>query len=186
MPPPTIRIEVPRSQVLGDAHDQSAHHCADDRVKATEDDDGKNFEPDDGELVVDTDHCAPHETGQRRDNACQRPSKGEVAAHIDAHRHGHLLAVGYGAHGNAHAGPQKEPRKSSQRDQTNTGADELNWRKHDRTEKNRIITDRHVDRPRAGAEGERGGTAKHRRNADGCHDYGDHRTSDERSEHDTL
>ena len=181
-----IRIEVPCGQVLDDAHDQSANHCADNRVKPTEDDDGKHFEPDDSELIVDADHCAPNETGQRRDYACQGPSKGEVAAHIDAHRHRHLLAVCHGAHGNAHAGPKKEPREGSQRDQTNNGADELNRRKHDRSENNRIITDRHVDRPSAGAEGNGGGTAEHRRNADGRHDYGDHRTSDERPEHDTL
>ena len=46
-------------QVLDDAHDQSAHHCADNQVKATEDDDGKNFEPDDGKLVVPP-IIAPH------------------------------------------------------------------------------------------------------------------------------
>src|SRR5215471_6357507 len=101
-----IGIEVAGSEILDDADNQPADHRTQYRVETAEDHDRKHFQPDQRELIVNAQHRSPHNAAERRDDPRHRPGEGEIAPDIDAHRHRHLLAVGYGAHGDADAAAQ--------------------------------------------------------------------------------
>src|SRR5579863_2658249 len=68
-----IGIEIASGQVLDNADDQSTDHGTDHGVEPAENDHGKDFEPDDAELVVDAEHGAPNYAAQCRDDARHRP-----------------------------------------------------------------------------------------------------------------
>ncbi len=72
-------------------------------IEAAQDHHREDFQADQGELDVDAQHAAPHDAAQRRDDAGHRPGEREVALDVDAHGLRHLLVVGDGAHGHAHA-----------------------------------------------------------------------------------
>src|SRR5438045_4898915 len=100
---PDDRVEIPGSKILDDADDEPADNRAHDRVEPAQDHNRKDLEADEGQLVVDTQHRAPDDAAERRDDAGHRPGQRKVAPHINPHRHRPLLAVGYGAHRDARA-----------------------------------------------------------------------------------
>src|SRR5262245_47284002 len=73
-----------------------------------------DVQPAPGELHADAQHGAPDDAAQRRDDAGHRPGERKVAFDVDAHRLGHLLAVGDRAHGHAHAAFLEKPAEADE------------------------------------------------------------------------
>src|SRR5438067_10562520 len=112
-----IGIEVAGGEALDEADDQAAHYGADHGVEAAEDDHGKHLQADQRQVDVDTEHAAPDHTAQRRNDARHRPGQREIALHIDAHGHGHLLIIGHRAHRHAHPALEEEPAEDTEQGQ---------------------------------------------------------------------
>src|SRR5678816_2198814 len=114
---PHVRIDVTRGHVLHDADDEAAHDGAGDGVESAQDDHGKDLEPHQGEVDVDAEQVAPEDAAECGHDPGHGPGQPEVALHVDAHRHGHLLVVRHGAHGDALARLQEEPAEPGEKEQ---------------------------------------------------------------------
>ncbi len=114
------------------------------------------------------------------------PGEREIAPHVDPHCHRDLLTVGDRAHRNPDPALQEEPGEGGEKHDANSGPDELNRRQHDRTKQDRLVADRHHDRPGAGAKSQGRAAPQHRGEADRRHHDGDYRPPDQRAQHDAL
>src|SRR5262249_31003461 len=78
-------------------------------IEPAQDHHGEDLEPHEGEVDVDAEQVAPDDAAQGRDHPGHGPREAEIALHVDAHGHGHLLVVCHRAHGDALARPEEEP-----------------------------------------------------------------------------
>src|SRR2546421_8989764 len=96
-----VRIDVAGRHVLHDPHDEAAHDGAGDGVEPAQDHHREHLEADQREVDVHAEQVAPENAAQRRHDTGHGPRQAEVALHVDAHGHRHLLVVGHRAHGDA-------------------------------------------------------------------------------------
>ena len=154
-------------------------------VEAAKDHHGKHLQADQRELHVDAQHASPHHAAHRCDDAAHRPGQREIALDVDAHGHRHLLVVGDGAHGNAHAALEEEPGEDGEKASVTTTP--AIWSCGMVAGPSATgVADRQRQRARFAAEGERRQAAHHGAEADGGHDDRDDGSAKQRPQHGAL
>src|SRR5262249_48001681 len=185
-PPAQVGIDVARHDVFHDAHDEATDDRARDRVEAAQDHHGEDLEPDEGEVDVDPQQVAPDDTAERRHDARHGPSQPEIALHVDAHGHGHLLVVRHRAHGDALTRPEEEPAEGRNEDNADRGTQQLDRRDEQRADHEGLVADGQGQglRPRPEESGTH--AAQDGGKPDGGHDHGDDGPSDQLAQHHPL
>src|SRR6266508_5208477 len=96
-----IGIDIAGGDALDAADDEPAEDGPGHAVQASEDHRGEYLEADQRQLGVHPEHITPDDTADTGGEPRDSPRQGEDETNLDAHRHGCLLVVGHGPHGDA-------------------------------------------------------------------------------------